>query len=956
MVREVKDGKDARITEKSEKARREFFQKVEKIKREGGHNEKLIMDIANKAANEYTKVFGRFGMHPLLHLKGGKKRPRYLVDRDETWVIYKPALWQMGGSHVTWRSSVQGRANKFKSLKAAEDDYINSEKSEVLQEWHGLLTGLLWIPKEYQESDMKGWGFIQRLDLETDGPVIICKTWRSMRCLQVQMKEHVNTKAYMCLVHGRVENKTEHVRRKFAELGSEQATQVMLQHDQVNDPFFDWSVHGKWPKRSVRMAETFYKPMAYYHRKEDNSDYTLVYVNIMTGITHQIRITMQSVGHPLVSDDRYLPKDQAVADLKWCPRNFLVEVRSDFFDLTGPFEDEARKKYHRISIENPLPKVFQNVLTQKLILTERLDETADLFVGPQYWSIGDPELMNAHVKDSEFKMKVMRWGIRRGIHLDALDRLLLLPKDEIDEVLTSYKPPSELGSVRFGAWICPLCMHWNSGSDRFEKFEDDPDICAGGSVIGALGKKCDGTRQSSKDIKLPEGWLNYGKDPTVHFLFTLNKRLLDARRTILKQARPSWEKPAAEKVGTSCTKSLLAVVTAALEQKAKQGEVGIHELALRKLPGLEEIELPLGDFPDDGLVQRVRLPGRGADGQWTYTLKASHRVQWTSEFDKKPARLSRPLYVKTDPLPEKQVFSKEMEEEEEKKKGDAGLRALRRGLGHDEPADSNEGPPEKKAKTERNWVKKESQSNPGKFYYVDSVTGETSIDKPSDLSAENGKPLNGGKERQWEKKVSKSSGKAYYWNAETGESRVDKPPESEIKKAEGVDPFHDMEEARWERRESSSKPGSFYYFNKNTGENEVTPPEVDVPWTVVESKSKKGQFFYYNEITNTTVVDPPSGARKAPPKNGNAPGGSRTPPRKSAISKGEKLPANWSKKESEKHLGKFYYVNSKTGENSWVKPSPWERSESASNPGKYYYKNVENGETSWDKQVVGVPK
>ena len=55
----------------------------------------------------------------------------------------------------------------------------------------------------------------------------------------------------------------------------------------------------------------------------------MVYVNILTGITHQVRITMQSLGHPLVADDRYLPKDQAVADCQWCPRNFLCEVRSE---------------------------------------------------------------------------------------------------------------------------------------------------------------------------------------------------------------------------------------------------------------------------------------------------------------------------------------------------------------------------------------------------------------------------------------------------------------------------------------------------------------------------------------------------------------------------------------------------------------------------------------------------
>ena len=122
--------------------------------------------------------------------------------------------------------------------------------------------------------------------------------------MQVQMKEHIFTKAYVCLVHGKLENRIQHIKARFAELGSDAATQVMLKHDAENDPFYEWSVSGKWKGRSVRMAETFLKPMAYYTRKEDNSEYTLVYVNILTGITHQIRITLQSLGHPLVSDDR----------------------------------------------------------------------------------------------------------------------------------------------------------------------------------------------------------------------------------------------------------------------------------------------------------------------------------------------------------------------------------------------------------------------------------------------------------------------------------------------------------------------------------------------------------------------------------------------------------------------------------------------------------------------------
>lgn len=468
---------------------------------------------------------------------------------------------------------------------------------------------------------------------------------------------------------------------------------------------------------------------------------------------------------------------------------------------------------------------------------------------------------------------------------------------------------------------------------------------------------------------MPEGWLNYAKDPTIHLLYTINHRWLDARRAILKQARPSWEKPPVEKVGTSCSSAIVAVVTAALEQKTKQGELGINENDLRKLPGLEDIVLPLGDLPADGLLHRVRLPGRGTDGQWTYTLKASHKVQWTMDFDKKPQRMARPLFVKTDTLPLKQVRDPNDEEdaEEQQPKGDEGLKALQRGLGHKElpslvDQDEVDVPVAKRARTVRKWIKKESKSNPGAFYFMDTATGETSVDEPEGFGEQttgsNGKSATNGaakgsREPKWERKVSMSSGKAYYYNIDTGESRVDRPPATDII---GASDGAAEEEPRWERRESSSKPGSFYYFNSKTGENEVTPPVVDLPWALVESKSKRGQFFYYNEVTNTTVVDPPLGARKGASRTNGAT--SSAVNRTSALAAGrtEKLPAAWTKKESDKYKGKCYYVNTKTGENSWTKPSPWEKSESSSHPGKFYYKNVETGETSWEQQVVGVPK
>lgn len=943
-----------KITEKSEKARREFFKKVEKIVK-STTSSKLMQAAAEKAALEYLKLFGRLGVHPLLHLKDGKKLPRYILDRDEYWMIYKPPLWQMGGSEENWMRKVKELADASPDLYTAFQTLLATDKAEVLQEWHGLIQGKRWL-----DGRIKQWGFVQRLDLETDGPVIVCKTWRAYRVVQVQMKEHVVSKAYMCLVHGRVDNRIQFVRARFAELGQDGNSQVMLKHDSDNDPFFDWSNSGRLQGRQVKMAQTFFKPIAYYRRKEDGSEYTLMYVNILSGITHQIRITMQSVGHPLVADDRYLPKEQAVADLAWCPRNFLSEVRSDWFDLCGNFKDAPRRRYTRISVENPLPRMFQDILERKLTLIEKLDPSADLGVGCQYWAIGDEQLMNAHPKDDEYRRKVMRWGQRHRIHLDALDRLLLLPKEEIDEVLNNYRPFHDKEEA---SWICPKCMslHLPRRGENLEK------------CFGLHGQDCEGMRVTDEDkLEPPPGWMNYLADPTIHLIFLINEKWLEARKKIVRTTRPAWEKPPMEVDGTEPTEDILASLEAALILNAKSGGNGIHESELRAVPGMQDIELPLAPPPEGSSVQRVRLPGCGTRSQWMYTLKGKERVKHTAEYSIKTSQILAPLVVKTDPIPTKQVITttdklkrermKERDEEERKKEeaeGNDSNLELKAEFSGQMSSWADDEPAAKKPKTKCLWKRLESSRRPGTFYYFDPDSGETREDTPPDF--EESQPA-------WERFPSKSvPGECYYYNHETGESRGDRPLGVEIRNDEVKREVEvDAKTVPWERKESSSKPGTFYYFHPITGTNEVNPPEVDLPWVLLESGSRKGQYYYHNEMTSETTVDPPAGAR---PAKGPPPSSSRTAPPTEPSgpvqAPVDSLRPNWQRMESDKFKGKYYYVNAVTGETTWDRPAGngiaqaaggnrrlppnWEQRESDKHKGKFYYVNAVTGETKWDR-------
>lgn len=174
-------------------------------------------------------------------------------------------------------------------------------------------------------------GIVHRLDKETSGLLIIAKNEKAFRGLQGMFKERMVQKTYIALVHGKLQS----------------------QRGSVNAPTgrLPWNRErfGVFP--GGKNALTDYQVSDYF--KKDNIFYTLVEVYPKTGRTHQIRVHMKYLGHPIVSDSFYAGRKTSRNDRKWCPRLFLHAQSISFPKLAG-----SRIVYYT----SELPKDLDDVL------------------------------------------------------------------------------------------------------------------------------------------------------------------------------------------------------------------------------------------------------------------------------------------------------------------------------------------------------------------------------------------------------------------------------------------------------------------------------------------------------------------------------------------------------------------------------------------------------------------
>lgn len=172
---------------------------------------------------------------------------------------------------------------------------VNKPKGMVVHPAPGHYTGTLVNGLMEHCTDLSGIngslrpGIVHRIDMDTTGILIACKNDRAHNCIAAQLKEHSITREYRALVYGNIKEDSGTVDKPIGRNPSDRKKMAIVPD-------------GRHAVTHYRVLERF-------------GDCTWIACRLETGRTHQIRVHMTSIGHPLVGDQVYGPVSGKLAGI-----------------------------------------------------------------------------------------------------------------------------------------------------------------------------------------------------------------------------------------------------------------------------------------------------------------------------------------------------------------------------------------------------------------------------------------------------------------------------------------------------------------------------------------------------------------------------------------------------------------------------------------------------------------
>ena len=167
-------------------------------------------------------------------------------------------------------------------------------------------------------------GIVHRIDMDTTGSIIVCKNDKAHNSIAQQLKEHSINRRYHAICYG------------------------VLKEDEgtIDQPI------GRHPVERKKMAinaKNGKEAVTHYRVLKRFSGYTYIECVLETGRTHQIRVHMASIGHPLLGDEVYSNRKSP----------FKLQGQTLHAKILG-FKHPSTGEY--VEADAPLPEYFQHLL------------------------------------------------------------------------------------------------------------------------------------------------------------------------------------------------------------------------------------------------------------------------------------------------------------------------------------------------------------------------------------------------------------------------------------------------------------------------------------------------------------------------------------------------------------------------------------------------------------------
>lgn len=192
---------------------------------------------------------------------------------------------------------------------------LTHETGQLVEEW---TIASLMRKRGYDDGTNRS-GIVHRLDRETSGVILTAKSENTKRYLQKQFAKRTVQKLYVALVHGQVHD-------------TEMSIEVPIMRDPSKPSLYIAHPHGKTALTTIT------------NNKRYKNGFSLLELRPKTGRTHQLRVHLNYIGHPICGDKRYGRSD-AFPRLMLHAYSLTVAVRhNEMCTFSAPVPPE----FHRL--------------------------------------------------------------------------------------------------------------------------------------------------------------------------------------------------------------------------------------------------------------------------------------------------------------------------------------------------------------------------------------------------------------------------------------------------------------------------------------------------------------------------------------------------------------------------------------------------------------------------------